>query len=93
MRGGMPQGSALGPLLFLIHVNDLPSQVPGGLLLQYADDTTLICSAPSVQDAVILMNSHLKIISQWTENNRIQLNFSKSPFLSLSFTLIVNITL
>ena len=45
MRGGIPQGSALGPLLFLIYVNDLPSQVPGGLLLQYADDTTLICSA------------------------------------------------
>ena len=49
--------------------NDLPSQIPGGLLLQYADDTTLICSAPSVQDAAILMNSHLKIIIHWTVNN------------------------
>ena len=47
-------------------------------MLQFVDDTTLICSAPSVQDAAILMNSHLKIISQWTVNNRMQLNFSKS---------------
>ena len=44
MKGGIPQGSALGPLLYLIYVNDIPSQVTGGLLLQYADDTTIICS-------------------------------------------------
>ena len=44
VRGGIPQGSALGPLLFLVYMNLLPSQVTQGLLLQYADDTTLICS-------------------------------------------------
>ena len=44
MKGGIPQGSALGPLLFLIYMNSLPSQLTEGLLLQYADDTTIICS-------------------------------------------------
>ena len=73
MRRGIPQGSALCPLLFLIYVNGLPSQVPGGLLLWYADDTTLICSAP---DATELMNSHLEVISQWTTANRMRLNLS-----------------
>jgi len=37
-------------LLFLTYVNNLPSQVSGGVLLQYADDTTLICFAPDTQE-------------------------------------------
>ena len=74
MRGGIPQGSALGPLLFLIYVNDLPSQVTSGLLLQYADDTTLICRAPTKDDVASVMNSQLKLISQWTGANRMRLN-------------------
>ena len=44
VNGGIPQGSALGVLLFLIYMNEMPSQVSHGKLLQYSDDTTLICS-------------------------------------------------
>ena len=42
VKGGVSQGSALGPLLFLIYVNAMPSLVKCGRLLQFADDTTLI---------------------------------------------------
>ena len=78
MKGGIPQDSALGPLLFLIYVNDLSSQVTGGLLLQYADDTTIICSAPTKDDVASLMNSQLKLIDQWTSANKMTVNYSKS---------------
>lgn len=43
LHGGIPQGSALGPLFFLVYINEMPSQVSHGKLLQYADDTAMIC--------------------------------------------------
>ena len=69
MRRCIPQGSALGPLLFL---NDLPSQVTSGLSLQYADDTTIICHALTKDDVASVMNSQLKLIGQWTGANRMR---------------------
>ena len=63
MKGGIPQGSALGPLLFLIYMNSLPSQISQGLLLQYADDTALICSGPTPVKAGAVMNSQLVLLN------------------------------
>ena len=78
MRGGIPQGSALGPLLFLIYMNSLPSQISQGLLLQYADDTALICSGHTPTEAGAVMNSQLMSIQQWIVASKMRLNYSKS---------------
>ena len=53
MKGGITQGSALGPLLFLVYMNTLPSVITAGTLLQYADNTTLICSGSNFVAVVL----------------------------------------
>ena len=75
MCAGIPQGSALGPLLFLIYVNSLPSQITAGLLLQYADNTSLMCSGTSPQDAADVMNQQLQLLHEWIVSSKMQLNF------------------
>ena len=78
MKGGIPQGSALGPLLFLIYMNSLPPQISQGLLLQYADDTALICGGPTPTEAGAVINSQLMLIQKWIVASKMRLNFSKS---------------
>ena len=74
----IPQGSALGPLLFLIYMNDLPSQVTDRLIVQYADDTTLICSGATPSLAAISMNTQLQLLHKWITNSKMILNLEKS---------------
>jgi len=86
MKGGIPQGSALGPLLFLIYMNTLPDVVDDGVLLQYADDTTLICSGRNPVEAANKLNCQLQLISSWLEDNKMQLNVKKSNVMWFSTT-------
>ena len=73
MKGGIPQGSALGPLLFLIYMNTLPSVISDAVLLQYADDTTLVCSGPDPAATAGIMNQQLALIHDWLVEHRIRL--------------------
>ena len=78
------QGSALGPLLFLVYMNSLPSQVTQGLLLQYADDTTLICSGSTPDVVATTVSIQLSYIQSWIDRSRMKLNFTKSCVLWFS---------
>ena len=65
-KESIPQGIALGLLLFLIYANNMPAQVQcGGSLLQFAGDTCLICCGNSNEDISRLLTEDLTSLSQW----------------------------
>ena len=75
---GVPQGTVLGPLLFLVYVNDISSSIPDTFLSMYADDSSAVVNGTTVHEAVVKLNICLNKLSHWFEVNRLVINTSKS---------------
>ena len=75
---GVPQGSILGPLLFLLHVNDLPGMTSECSILMYADDTVLFCSSPQASLIANKLNNELREIERWLFDNSLFINKTKT---------------
>ena len=73
----VPQGSVLGPLLFLIYINDLHNTIKYSSMYYFADDTNLLYSKTSLKRINKYINHDLRLIVHWLCANRISLNFSK----------------
>ena len=80
---GVPQGSILGPLLFLIYINDLPLASKLFALL-FADDTTLLASASSVESLCTFVNIEFKKICDFFRSNKLMLHPDKTKMLFFS---------
>ena len=87
MTCGVPQGSILGPLLFLIYVNDMPQAVKSNLFL-YADDSCLIFQGKDVIEIEKQLNGDFTNICEWFVDNRLSIHFGedKTKYILFAFT-------
>ena len=84
MTIGVPQGSVLGPLLFLIYINDLPSCTSKLNSILFADDTTLYTSSKDVNHLCADLSSELLLVEEWLLSNRLTLNTKKTYYMIFS---------
>ena len=77
---GVPQGSVLGPLLFLLYINDLPNISCKLKFFLFADDTNIYYESTDLKELEKTVNQELKLLSQWLNVNRLALNVKKTNF-------------
>ena len=77
---GVPQGSVLGPLLFLIYINDLPNISKLLSFYLFADDTNIYFEAPDMFTLQKIMNRELRYVKKWLDANKLALNIEKTNF-------------
>ena len=81
IKCGVPQGSILGPLLFLLYVNDIANVSQLLLPLMFADDTNLFLQGKSVNETIDIMNNEMDKVVKWLNANRLLLNVDKTHFM------------
>ena len=83
---GVPRGSILGPLLFIIYMNDFPHCIENGHVTIYDDDTSTSCEVKSVHDITVKMIPDLVKRLDWLKSSKLSLNMIKPEFMIIGST-------
>ena len=81
---GVPQGSILGPILFLLYINDMSRSAPNLKFVHFTDDTIIFTTSTHFVSTVENMNNGLKTVDEWLKTNRLSLNISKTLYMIFS---------
>ena len=87
VSSGVPQGSILGPLLFVKYINDLSRPVKC-ILLHYADDTCLVCQHKDINEIEKQLNKDFESICDWFVDNKLSIHFGDDKTKSIYFETI-----
>ena len=80
----MPQGFFLGPLLFLLYINDIVNVSPLLFTILYADDSNLFLTGKKVATLIDIMNKELSKIKEWLHSNKLSLNVNETQYMIFS---------
>ena len=81
---GIPQGSVLGPLLFIIYTNDLPDCLSRSKRVLFADDTTVYLSSKNTNELYTNMSADLTKLADWFHANKLSLNVNKTNYMLIT---------
>ena len=81
---GVPQGSVLGPILFIMYINDIKKILHFCEVNLFADDTVLFIAKPNLKQAETLLNLELNVLDGWLKYKKLALNINKTKYMIIS---------
>ena len=84
MKHGVPQGSILGPLLFIIYINDIPETATFAKFILYADDANIIITADTIEAVSNKLAKLIEKLVNWVKYNGLALNLKKTKYMIFS---------
>ena len=89
---GIPQGSILGPILFILYIDDLSESSKRLFPILFADDTSVFIEGTNLDETIELLNEELNKITTWLSANKLTVNVVKSHYMIFHRSRIKNTT-